>query len=555
MSETRIHSIDQEAVGRALEAVEEACRRYQIGALDDFLESCRSFAEEKLLNIAILGRFKAGKSTFLNHLLGRQLLPVGVVPLTTVVTEIQYGPGERAEIHFLDGRTEDVSVDRIGEFISETQNPENAKHVALVRVELPSMERFRGIRFVDTPGLESVFEHNTDTSLSWLPNVGLALVAVGVDPPLSQHEIELIRNLSRFTPNISLLLTKVDVLDESEQVQVKDFVQSQLARYWNGSVPIFPYSVRPGFEDLRSQIYDRLLSRVSAEAGEHRETILRHKIDSLLDECTGYLNVALKSAEIADSERAQLRDKILGQKETLDDTRLALHLVVRHAASASRSTFENILKADELPIRQRLLASMDHEFPSWTRSLSVATERFEDWLRAEVTSAMSQRSKKHRDGFVAPVRRVGRQLSQSLQDFRNRLSERTLETLGVPLRTTEMELATQEPRSPDVRVGKIFDHNWELLSFLVPMTIVKRSVKRHFERKVGDAVFTNLSRLTTQWEEVANAAVLALEKEAVRRLDSLVATIERMITSAVEEAPRIRDDLQRLEVLRTRLQQ
>ncbi len=231
MSETRASPAEQETVRKALEAVEETSHRYQIGALDDFLESCRSFAEEKLLNVAVLGRFKAGKSTFLNHLLGRSLLPVGVVPVTTVVTEIQYGPRERAEVHFLDERTENVPVNRIGEYISETENPENTKRVALVRVELPSMERYRGIRFVDTPGLESVLEHNTDTSLSWLPNVGLALVAVGVDPPLSQHDIELIRNISRYTPNISLLLTKVDVLDQSEQVQVKDFVQRQLARY------------------------------------------------------------------------------------------------------------------------------------------------------------------------------------------------------------------------------------------------------------------------------------------------------------------------------------
>jgi GTP-binding protein EngB required for normal cell division len=555
MSETRTSSADLEVVRSALDAVDETCLRYQIGALVDFLESCRSFAEEKLLNIAVLGRFKAGKSTFLNHLLGRTLLPVGVVPVTTVVTEIQYGPRERAEVHFLDERKENIPVDRISEFIAESGNPENAKKVALVRVELPSMERYRGIRFVDTPGLESVFEHNTEASLSWLPNVGLALVAVGVDPPLSQHDIELIRNLGRFTPNISLLLTKVDVLDEGELVQVKDFVQKQLARYWNGSVPVFPYSVRPGFEALRFEVHDQLLSRASAEAGEHRETILRHKIDSLLAECAEYLNVALKTAVITDSERACLRDRILGEKESIEDTRMALRLVVRHATGASRSAFENILKADDLPIRRQLLASLDREFPSWTRSLSVATERFEDWLRAKMTSEMSELSKNHRDEFVAPVRRVGRQLSQSLQDFRNRLSERTLEALGVPLRTTEIELTPQDPRSPDVRVGKIFDHNWELLSVFVPMTIFKRQVRRHFERKVSNAVFTNLSRLTTQWEEIANAALLALEKEAVRRLDSLVATIERMITSAAAEAPRIRDDLQRLEVLRTRLRQ
>jgi hypothetical protein len=281
--------------------------------------------------------------------------------------------------------------------------------------------------------------------------------------------------------------------------------------------------------------------------------ILRHKIHSLLGECADYLNLALKSAEIADSERAQLREKILGQKESIDDARLALRLTVRHTAGTTRATFENILKADEQPVRQRLLASLDREFPSWTRSLNSATERFDDWLRAGVSAEMSELSKQHRNEFVEPARRVGRQLSQSLQDFRNRLSERTLETLGVPLRTTEMDLYIQDPRSPDVRVGKIFDHNWELLSFLVPMAIIKRSVKRHFERKAGNAVFMNLSRLASQWEEIVNADLLALEKESIRRLDSLVGTIERMITSAAQEAPRIRNDLDRLENVRSLL--
>ena len=448
---------------------------------------------------------------------------------------------------------EEVPVDQIGEFIAETQNPENSKQVSLVRVELPSMERYRGIRFVDTPGLESVLEHNTDASMGWLPNVGLALVAVGVDPPLSQHDVELIRNLNRYTPNVSLLLTKVDALDEHEQVEVQDFVKTQLARYWNGSVPIFPYSAKPGFERLWSELHDRLLSQVSAEAGVHRTQILHHKIDSLLAECIDYLNVALKSAEVADSERAQLREKVLGQRAGLEDTRLALRLVVRHAAGTTRTTFEALLRDDEVPVRQRLLGGLDHDFLTWSRSLSLAVERFEDWLLAAASSEMSEISKRHREQFVEPVHRVGRQLSQSLQDFRNRLSERTLEALGVPLRTTQMELSTQGPRSPDVRVGKIFDHNWELLSFLIPMPIFKRSVKKHFERKVADTVFMNLSRLASQWEEIVNGSLYALEKEALRRLDALIGTIERMITSAAQEAPRIREDLARLDCLRVEM--
>jgi len=553
MTEPTAIPIAQGAVREALETVRALCGRYQISALEDFLESCQSFAQEKILNIAVLGRFKAGKSSFLNHLLGKALLPVGVIPVTTVVTEIQYGPEERAQVRFLDGRTESMELGRIGEFISESENPENQKQVAQVRVELPSMYRYRKIRFVDTPGLESVLEHNTDASLEWLPNVGLALVAVGVDPPLSRHDIELIRSLSRYTPNISLLLTKVDVLEPDEREQVQDFVQKQLARYWNRSVPVFPYSTRAGFESLRSRLDQDLLSHIQAEPAEQRNIILRHKLDSLLGECASYLNLALKSAEIADSEREELRLKILGRKEAIDDTRLGLRLIVRHATGATRSTFERCLQGEETPVRERLLIGLEKEFPSWTRSLLMATERFDDWLQERVTEEMSALSKRHRNEFVEPLQRVGRQLSQSLQDFRNRLSERTLETLGVPLRTTEMDLNAEDPRSPDVRVGKTFDRNWELLSFLVPMAIVRGIVERHFEHKVGDVVFMNLSRLASQWEEIVNGALLKLEKDAMRRLDSLVATIQKLIASAGQEAPRIRQDLDRLQELRGRL--
>jgi GTP-binding protein EngB required for normal cell division len=549
MNEGTTLPIAVETVQGALDMVADLCRRHQITALEDFLQSCRSFAEEKTLNIAILGRFKAGKSSFLNHLLGRCLLPVGVIPVTTVVTEVQYGPREEAEILFLDGRTEQITVERIGEFISERENPENSKQVRRVRVELPAMERYRGIHFVDTPGLDSVFEHNTDASLEWLPNVGLALVAVGVDTPLSQHDVELIRNLSRYTPHIALLLTKVDVLDEGERAQVQDFVREQLARYWDGSVPVFPYSVRSGFDQFRAALDERLLSQAHAEADEQRTVILRHKTDSLLRECADYLTVALKAAETADSEREELRRKILGQKEVLDDARLALRLIVRHAAGTTRATFEEFLRKDEEPLRRRLLVDLNREFSSWIRSLRIATESFDAWLGARMTREMAELSREHRSRFVEPVRRVSRQLSQALQDFRNRLSERTLETLGVPLRTTEMDLHTEDPRSPDVRVGKIFDHNWELLSFLVPMALVKGAVKRHFKRKVGDVVFMNLSRLASQWEGIVNTALLALEKEAMRRLESLITTIENLIASAGQEAPRIREDLERLERL------
>jgi hypothetical protein len=237
---------------------------------------------------------------------------------------------------FKDGSVEEIRTERIHEFISEFENPGNFKQAVRVRAELRSMARYHGLRFVDTPGLESVLEHNTEASLDWLPNVGLALVAVAVDPPLSQHDVELIRRLGRYTPEISLLLTKIDLLAESERSQVEAFVRAQLTRHWDRPVRVFPYSTRPGFEPLRGRISRELLSGGQLETGEHHSAILQHKTGSLLRQCSEYLLLALKAAERDESERAGLRQRIVGEKQYLDDTRQSLRRIARHAAATAR---------------------------------------------------------------------------------------------------------------------------------------------------------------------------------------------------------------------------
>jgi len=220
---------------------------------------------------------------------------------------------------------------------------------------------------------------------------------------------------------------------------------------------------------------------------------------------------------------------------------------VRNAACYTRSSLEELLRADEQPVRARLLAGLERDFASWAVNLRVVSESFDNWLRAAITQEMAQVSREHQDEFLELLRDVNRQFAQSLRDCRNRLSARTLEALGVPLLTTGVEPTARQPRAPDVRVGKIFNRNWELLSFAIPISLVKSTLKRHFKHKIGDVVFMNLSRLASQWEDVVNGSMMELEKESIRQLEALSSTIEGLVSSAGHEAERIREDLNRLD--------
>jgi len=93
----------------------------------------------------VLGRFKAGKSSFLNHFLGRSFLPVGVRAGYVRGHENPLWRSRRARVHHQDGRDPEVPLDGISRYISEKTNPENTREVVLITVELPELRRFRGL--------------------------------------------------------------------------------------------------------------------------------------------------------------------------------------------------------------------------------------------------------------------------------------------------------------------------------------------------------------------------------------------------------------------------
>ena len=131
---------------KTLDLVTRVVNTYDLSALNPLLTSCREAVRRSDFLVAVLGRFKAGKSSFLDHLIGRNILPVGVVPVTSVVTEISYGKEDRVQIQFHNGRTAQGSLTDLPSFVMEPENPQNQKRVASVSVQVPELARWPGVR-------------------------------------------------------------------------------------------------------------------------------------------------------------------------------------------------------------------------------------------------------------------------------------------------------------------------------------------------------------------------------------------------------------------------
>jgi len=106
---------------------------------------------------------------------------------------------------------------------------------------------------------------------------------------------------------------------------------------------------------------------------------------------------------------------------------------------------------------------------------------------------------------------------------------------------------------PDVKIGRVFDHNWELLSPIIPMSILRQAVFRRLRRKITDETFKNLSRLSNQWTDIVTGAIFQLQREAESRIEDLLATVERLTLSPYRELDQIKSDIARLDEMKNAL--
>ena len=543
----------QSTIRQLLDTVSTATARFHIASLNRQIAVCQALLRENpLIDIAILGQFKAGKSSFINSLIGEPLLPVGVIPVTTVITRLRYGSRPQAIVIHFDGFTSEVDVHAVEAFISEEKNPANEKNVEVVDIELPSLKQYTGLRLVDTPGLGSVFRYNTETSEEWLPEVGAAIVAVSADRPLSENDIKLIRSLMTHTPRILLLLTKADLLNQDEQEQVMKFFRETSRREFGRDLPVYLYSTVSGTDLLKARV-DKLLLTLSDNHDQEFQHILQHKVASLAKACLDYLGIALKTSRQADSDREELKKLILTEKLNYDLMRSELFLIARENALQTRAFVAARLEAERPEFTRKLIARLREEMHCWKGNLWKLTRQYEAWLEENLTQELTELSKKEHRHFFGTLDKAYRGISRSLELFRVLLGRNIEQVLGVKVSETTWEIDVSEPSHPDVAFAKTFDFHLDLLWFVIPMFIFRGLFERHFLGKMPAIAQMHLSRLAYQWEVRINKVIQQMRDQAIQYVQDELSTIEALLSGTAGQTDDIRRALRDIESDLTKL--
>ena len=214
-------------------------------------------------NLAVLGQFKRGKTTLINAMLGSQLLPTAVVPLTSIITLIKYGKNLHIEVLFKNGTRNEIILEELPDYVTERGNPENQKGVQYVEVHYDSPYLRDGVQIVDTPGIGSTYQHNTAVTYNYLSKVDAAVFLVGVDPPISQVEYDFLNDIRKNVDKIFFLQNKIDQMDEKDRIESLEFTRHVIEEKVDlKDIKIFPISAKQALEGKlndNQEIRDRSL--------------------------------------------------------------------------------------------------------------------------------------------------------------------------------------------------------------------------------------------------------------------------------------------------------
>jgi small GTP-binding protein len=492
-------------------------------------------------HVAVLGEFKRGKSTLINALLGRDLLPTGVLPLTAVSTEVRYG-SEGATVILLDGRPHHIELDELADYVTEPGNPENMREVAHVEAcaRVPLLET--GVVLVDTPGTGSVYAHNTEAGRAALLEADGAILVLSADAPMSERERELLHALSERRARTFVVVNRADHLERDDLEAVRSFVTEVVTDELGRKPELYCVAARPALDAVRA---GRLPGDEAADFGRFLVAFETFVADDLVAERT-----AAARAELTRVGR-ELRDAVTVRSATaaLDAQTLARRVdEFRTAADAQRQAFEqeqtlldHDVKALMDEVGRRLEWFASHAPAIWRPALvdaarALPRRQLEDGLREVVQHSVHAGFEAFRTEEAARVESDWRALADR---FRARTQHRvnTVRAAAADLFAIELPVvsvpAVAEEREGFfylfLHVGTSTEALGRLSRRLLPARVVRRRLRRAAYAQLASEFDKHAGR--ARWDLSQRLDAVKRRFEAIMR-DELDDTVTSILCAA-----------------------
>lgn len=239
-------------------------------------------------------------------LLGGAYLPMGALPMTSVITTVRYGTRPRAMIRRHQAALPvEVPLAQVADYAAASGLRRAEMQVTDVEVEVPAEILRLGFEFVDTPGIGSSLTANTAATRRFLPQADAVIFVTGYDSPLTEAEAGLLADAPRHAGRLFLILNKRDLVSDRDAGQVQDFVRHRLHGLGAAGPRVYGLSALEALEGVVGNDQDRLsASGVPGLRADLELFLTAGKTRLFLD------NVAGSAARLVSAQR---QDLLLGR--------------------------------------------------------------------------------------------------------------------------------------------------------------------------------------------------------------------------------------------------
>ncbi|MGB0094291.1 MAG: dynamin family protein [Solirubrobacteraceae bacterium] len=506
------------------------------------LADARARVSEDRFNLVVLGEFKRGKSTLINALLEREVLPTGVVPLTSVVTAIGAGGRDRLVVRYADGGVEERPVPELAEYVTEVRNPGNRLGVEFARVELDHELLRAGVELVDTPGIGSIHSHNTEVARDFLPRVDAAVCVLDAGQPLSENERELFLDAARRVPRLLMVVNKIDHLSDTDREVAMHFVRSTLRDLLGDTDPeLFAVSA------VKREGLGPLADRLRQLAKEERQALLLRSVASLAGNlAAGAAQAARFEAHAIELPLDDLAARARLFEQRIDELRAASaeagDLLDRGVARALQQHVNEPLKQHADNERTRLHAALRAQVQELggcsPRELSAELARWVDaTVRAEFGQLVLRFEAATADQLTEQERRYAGRVQGILEQVQDVAEDVFGARAGDVLPKTGLRAAsrfsfklTDVEHALDIIVG--FGRT------ITPGALGRRLVVHDAEQRLIEMTDRHAGRLRSELAERVANATREYRRELAAAVDDAVDAIRRAIERAGEDRRR-----------------
>ena len=496
---------------------------------------------EDRLRIAVVGEAKRGKSTVVNALLGREVLPGGVIPLTALATTVIHDRVERVETLGPDAAAETYPLSALADLVTESGNPHNRRGLTRVTVCLDAPLLAGGVEVIDTPGTGSIHLHNTAAAEAVLETIDAALFVLTADPPVSLAELDMLERVQAGSVALFVLLNKADRLDSDEQAQAEEFTATTIARRLGHQVRIYPVSARRALHtghDLGLEAFSRDLRTYLAQ-GRARDLArsLARRAGAVAGQLRDQTRVTLR-ADTLDADVAV--GKIAAFRACLDEL-AARHRDARDLARTQTGHLLADLNHAAADAVETTRSRVEARFTGWleddTRALSVAeldrrgdelvvraaTEAAEDWRRehaASLSVGIQQLVNRLAEGFARDLAAV-REAASELLGAHLSLAPAAIVLAGDP----RFHYAPPDPQSPTGVLATT-------VRTRLPSRTARRRVENRLRASVGEVSDRQIGRARASLHQRLNETLTVLLAQLAERYEQYRDGLEAALSAA-----------------------